>query len=212
KATGFSTEVRGVELKDPADPWDSYSDTGASRKPRVASPKADAGSHAADAIMSYVDSWGAGQLTFDVGQVRTFTSQSSGDQVASQTEMVWEGLKEVDQNPNGTRRLPLDQRNAVRLDIPYASPFAWGKCGLVLPRYPGMRVVLGHRRALDQDAVDLGAIWDSGDGPDAQPGDWWLSLPVGVDQSARSTAADSDSPVGWRGAVAQDLTDADGNR
>jgi hypothetical protein len=212
KATGFSTEVRGVELIDPANPWDSYSDTGASRKPQVASPKADAGAKAADAIMNYVDSWGSGQFTFDVGQVRRFTSQSSGDKTPSQTEMVWEGLQEVDRNPNGTRRLPVDQRNAARMDIPYATSFAWGKCGLVVPRYPGMRVVLAHRRGMEQEPVDVGAIWDSGTGPDTKPGDWWLSLPVGVDESKRDSAADSETPESWSAAVSQDLIDADGNR
>ena len=75
-----------------------------------------------------------------------------------------------------------------------------------------MRVVLGHRRALEQEAVDLGAIWDSGAGPASNPGDWWLSLPVGVPQSNRDKASDSDSPTPWSGAVSQDLTDADGNR
>jgi hypothetical protein len=100
----------------------------------------------------------------------------------------------------------------VRMDIPYSSPFAWGKCGLVVPRYPGMRVVLGHRRGMEHEAVDLGAIWDSGQGPDTQPGDWWLSLPVGMDTSKRDKAADSEDPQPWDGKVAQDLIDGDGNR
>lgn len=211
KSAGFVSVVRGVTY-DPDNPWDSYSDTGPSERADPPSPTADAGANAASAIKQHLDEWTANRTYVDIGQVRAFTSGTSGQFSPSQTETVWEGLKEVDRNPNGSRRLPVDRNNAVRMDIPYASPFAWGKCGLALPRYPGMRVVLGHRRALDQDAVDLGAIWESGDGPDAQPGDWWLSLPVGVDQSARSTAADSDSPVGWRGAVTQDLTDADGNR
>jgi hypothetical protein len=126
--------------------------------------------------------------------------------------MVWEGLQEVDQNPNGTRRLPVDQRNTVRMDIPYASPFAWGKCGLVVPRYPGMRVALAHRRGMEQEPVDVGAIWDSGAGPDSEPGDWWLSLPAGVDESKRDRAGDSETPAAWSGSVTQDLIDADGNR
>ena len=62
------------------------------------------------------------------------------------------------------------------------------------------------------DAVDIGAIWDSGTGPDSRPGDWWLSLPVGVDESARARAAESDTPVPWSGPVSHDLIDADGNR
>ena len=75
-----------------------------------------------------------------------------------------------------------------------------------------MRVALGHRRGLEHDPVDMGALWDSGSGPDSQTGDWWLSLPVGVDASARAKAADSDDPQPWSGSVSQDLIDADGNR
>jgi hypothetical protein len=212
KSAGFWTEVKGVVLQDPTQPWDSHADTGAAPKPGRSSPAADASGKAAAAIAEHVEAWTATRIAFDVGQVRTFTSQSAGDASPSQTEMVWEGLCEVDRNPNGTRRLPIDQKNAVRMDAPYATPFAWGKCGLVLPRYPGMRVVVAHRRGMDNEPVDVGAIWDSGTGPDTHPGDWWLSLPVGVDTDKRDQAADSDDPKPWDGAVAQDLTDADGNR
>jgi hypothetical protein len=204
--------VKGVELVNPDDPWKTAAETGAYGRPNPYSPAADAGADAASAISEHLDEWTSNSTHVDVGQVRVFRSQTDLPLSPSQTETVWEGLREVDQNPNGTRRLPIDQNNAVRMDIPYASPFAWGKCGLVLPRYPGMRVALGHRRGLAHDAIDMGAIWDSGTGPDSQPGDWWLSLPVGVEESARERAAESDNPVPWSGPVSHDLIDADGNR
>jgi hypothetical protein len=212
KAAGFVSEVKGVELKDPEHPWVTHADSGATPKRTTASPTADAAGSAASAIKEHLEDWTANLCYFDVGQVRSFNSGTGGALSPSQTETVWEGLREVDKNPNGTRRLPIDRNNAVRTEIPYASPFAWGKCGLVLPRYPGMRIALGHRRALDNDAVDMGAIWDSGTGPDSRPGDWWLSLPVGVPTSERAQAADSDTPLPWSGRVSQDLIDADGNR
>ena len=213
KTAGFSTVVRGVLLPDrPAKPWTAYADKGAFAQQKPRSPAADAGADAASAITEHLEDWTANMSSFDVGQVRSFTAVTGDALSPSQTETVWEGLQETDLNPNGTRRLPVDPNNAVRMDIPYASPFAWGKCGLVLPRYPGMRVALGHRRALDQDPIDVGAIWDSGTGPDSQPGDWWLSLPVGVEADKRATAADSDTPAAWSGKASQDLIDADGNR
>jgi hypothetical protein len=212
KAAGFLTEVKGVELDDAADPWDSYSDKGAAAKPKPGSPTADAAATAASAITEHLEDWTANLSHFDIGQVRSVRSQTSGEMSPSQTETVWEGLQEIDENPNGTRRLPIDGNNAVRMDIPYATPFAWGKCGLVLPRYTGMRVALGHRRALDHDPVDLGAIWDSGAGPDSRPGDWWLSLPASEDAATTDQAADSDNPAPWSKEVSQDLIDANGNR
>ena len=212
KASGFSTEVKGVVLADPANPWDTHADTGASPKPGRASPGADAGSNAAAAISDHVQGWVATRIAFDIGQVRNFTAQGGDATTPSQTEMIWEGLQEVDRNPNGTRRLPIDKNNARRMAAPYATPFAWGKCGLVVPRYPGMRVVVAHRRSMDNEPVDLGAIWDSGTGPDSAPGDWWLSLPVGVASDKRDQAADDADPVPWDGKVSQDLIDADGNR
>lgn len=212
KAAGFVSEAKGVKLQDPKRPWENYSDNGATPKRMTPSPTADAAGSAASAIKEHLEDWTANLCYFDVGQVRAFNSGTGGALSPSQTETVWEGLREVDKNPNGTRRLPVDHNNAVRTEIPYASPFAWGKCGLVLPRYPGMRIAVGHRRALDNDAVDVGAIWDSGTGPDSRPGDWWLSLPVGVPASERAQAADADNPLPWSGPVSQDLIDADGNR
>lgn len=96
--------------------------------------------------------------------------------------------------------------------MPYASPFAWGKCGLVLPRYPGTRVVVTHRDQRADDAIDIGALWESAHGPDSKAGDWWLILPVGVDDAARESIDDKAVPTEHGGKVTQDLIDADGNR
>jgi hypothetical protein len=210
KTAGFFTEVKGVLLVEPDSPWDDYSDSPA--RPRRSSPAADGGSDAAGAIKEHLQTWTSNLHTVEIGQVRSYTSKKLSDEVPSQVESVWEGLTAADQNPNGTRRLPIDKKNAIRVDLPYATAFAWGKCGLVLPRYPGMRVVLAHRRGLEQEPVDIGAIWDSGKGPDSEAGDYWLSLPIGVDSSKREKASDEEAPAPYEGPASHDLIDAEGNR
>jgi hypothetical protein len=94
----------------------------------------------------------------------------------------------------------------------YTTPFAWGKCGLVLPRYPGTRVFVAYRNGLRNDPVEIGALWESGHGPDSQAGDWWLILPVGIPENERATIAEDKTPQEHTGKVSQDLIDADGNR
>jgi hypothetical protein len=82
----------------------------------------------------------------------------------------------------------------------------------VLPRYPGTRVVLLHRNGDADDPVDAGALWEAGHGPDAQPGDWWLVLPVGVPPGDREALPDEGAPAEHDGKASNDLVDADGNR
>jgi hypothetical protein len=212
KDAGFYTELKGVVPADPSQPWDRHEDTGGTAKPHSATPSSDGGAEAAAAIKEHLSFWSSNQHTVDIGQVRQFTAKKVNDQSPSQTEKVWEGLQPLDRNPNGTRRLPVDKKNAVRADLPYSTSFAWGKCGLVLPRYPGMRVVLVHRRGMEHEPIEIGALWDSGQGPDSEPGDYWLSLPMGVSQEKRAKADDDDQTAAHNGAVTNDLIDADGNR
>src|SRR5262245_27437188 len=89
---------------------------------------------------------------------------------------------------------------------PVMSPFAWHKCGLVVPVYPGMKAVLAHNQGLDNDAVVAGFVWSETpaiDPPANQAGDWWLCLPSGYDGSAPP----SDSTK-----AANDLTASSGHR
>jgi hypothetical protein len=83
----------------------------------------------------------------------------------------------------------------------------------VLPRYPGTRVVLNYRNGEQIDPIEMGALWESGGGPDSDPGDWWLSLPAEVTPGQRQSIPDSDQPPTiYSGKVTNDLTDADGDR
>jgi len=68
-------------------------------------------------------------------------------------------------------------------DRPIASPFAWHKCGLIVPAYPGQRALLAHHRGSSHDAVLCGYLWSDDpamDRPRNEPGDWWLCLPTEV--------------------------------
>jgi hypothetical protein len=130
-----------------------------------------------------------------------------------QTLTVFEGLQEPDGQPNQAHRLPLQRENPrIRQGVAYASPFAWGKCGLVLPRYPGTRIIMTHRNGQRLDPIDIGALWEAGHGPDSEPGDWWLILPVDIPEDQRSSIANDVDPEEHTGPVTQDLIDAGGNR
>jgi hypothetical protein len=88
-------------------------------------------------------------------------------------------------------------------DKPIASPFAWKKCGLIVPVYPGMRALLAHNRSLANDAIIDGFLWPDNpelERPKSVAGDYWLALPTGLE---------ADKPTG-KGV--NDLTDKSGFR
>ena len=60
--------------------------------------------------------------------------------------------------------------------------------------------------------VDVGAVWESAQGPDTLAGDWWLILPAGIDDDKREKASGDAQPKPWFEEVTNDLIDADGNR
>ena len=97
---------------------------------------------------------------------------------------VWRGLAAA-QNDGGAgqaRRLDIERPSrSEQQQVPYLTPFAWGACGLVLPYYPGSRMLLEDRNGMADDPVALGLDVAGRPRPDnAHAGDWWLILPVGV--------------------------------
>ena len=73
---------------------------------------------------------------------------------------------------------------------PIVSPFAWHKCGLIVPVYPGMRALLAHNFGLVDDAVVAGFLWSEQpkyDRPKNQDGDYWLCLPTELDGNDQPT-------------------------
>jgi hypothetical protein len=210
RTNGFSTTVTGVKIADPSDAWDSHSRRRSDGPGHAGATSADG--QAADAIARHMASAQENRPTTGVGEVRSFTASGSNEP-PSQTETVWRGLRPADGLPNQARRLAPERDNPAPVPgVPYATPFAWGKTGLVLPRYPGTRVVLVHRDGRPEDAIDIGALWESGKGPDSEAGDWWLILPVGVAQSARATLPDTQQTTDAPTKATNDLIDAEGNR
>jgi hypothetical protein len=151
-----------------------------------------------------------GGRRFDVGQVRA--TNAKGEPFAAQTEKLWRGLVPDDGHPYAADRLAFDDRGAQYPAAPYTSPFAWGKFGLVLPRYPGMRVLLAHRNGNGDDLIDTGALWERGEAPASNPGDYWLILPAAIPEADREQIADDQKPMDPGGRATNDLIDADGNR
>jgi hypothetical protein len=89
---------------------------------------------------------------------------------------------------------------------PIISPFAWYKCGLVVPVYKGMKAVLGHNLNLKDDAMVAGFTWSqtpSFPPPASRTGDWWLCLPVDLS---------GDNPPTDQTKAANDLTANSGHR
>jgi hypothetical protein len=151
----------------------------------------------------------SGGIGTEIAQVRQLFAK--GDKLPPQTEKLLRGPPN-DGKPHGSIRLGFDQTLDTIKGVPYASPFAWGPFGLSVPRYPGMRVVLGHRRGQPDDAIDLGALWTKDSAPAAQPGDWWLCLPAAIAADQRASVKDGAAPRDPTGKASNDLTDADGNR
>jgi hypothetical protein len=135
------------------------------------------------------------------------------DQRPAQSERIRRSALRGDGGRHASVRLDVDpQRNTVFDDAPYATPFAFGKFGLILPRYPGSRVLVVHRDGDEDDPIDVGALWKRGDAPASNPGDWWLTLPAELAPDARGHIPDDATADEPTGKASNDLIDADGNR
>lgn len=216
RAAGFATMVQGVVIASTGetDAWDVWSDATPGSPPPPSASSASPGVAAAEAVRRVARSSRVESRSMEIGEVHAAATNASGAvEPPAQTTTVWEGLVRPDGRPNGSRRLAIRREEPSPLaGVPYLTPFAWGGCGLILPRYPGTRVALGYRNGIADDVVDLGTLWPSGHAPVSQPGDYWLMLPVAVDSGKRSSIPDSDTPADHAGKVVHDLTDGDGNR
>jgi hypothetical protein len=209
----FTTVLTGVEvdLTPGQDPWDIHTPVREPEEPEhvTADPIGDAARAIRGLARRVVDV----RRFPDVGEVRSATASGTGEP-PGQTALVWRGLGPPDGLAHSARRLPIERENPSPFTgVAYTTPFAWGSCGLVLPRYPGTRVLLVHRDGRGDDPVDTGAIWASGHGPaNAKAGDWWLILPAEVPEADRAAIPDTKVPEDYTGTATNDLIDADGNR
>jgi hypothetical protein len=218
RSTGFLTELTVVVLEAHEDGWDRRGTPTTSAEAKGSAGKKPDRPDAAGALGQELDRKIAERVATveiaEVGEVRAARAAAQGPRANAQQLTLWQGTTPAaDGDIAGAVRLPIERATPLeKSGVPYATPFAWGKCGLVLPRYPGMRVLSLYRHGLPEDPVDVGALWPAGQGPDAQPGDWWLSLPVGVPAQQRSAAGQDETPTPHSGKVSNDLVDADGHR
>lgn len=208
RTEGFVTTVAGIGVQSGKE-WD-LAKKGEKDSKAPPPPAATTQDDFAAAIEYMVRSLQSDVIT--VGEVRAFNPSGSSEP-PGQTVDVWVGLAAGDGKPAGVRRLAIDRQRKSRVNgVPMVTPFAWGRAGLVVPRYPGTRVLLAHARGSEDEPVDVGALWESGHGPESEAGDWWLILPANVDSKVRQSVSDQETPQEPSGAATNDLIDADGNR
>jgi hypothetical protein len=208
RTQGFVTTVSGVSTPDRDGTWYTHSEDARSEPSREMDGSAEG--QAAGAVRRLIRT-GAGRRFLEVGQVRAI--HADGDDPPAQTETIWRSLGTDDGDMYAAARVDFaDDASGELSAIPYATPFAWGPCGLILPRYPGMRVLLEHRNGASSDPIDIGALWDWGRAPDSKPGDFWLILPAAIADDLRTSIDEEAKPANPVGRATNDLTDADGNR
>jgi hypothetical protein len=154
--------------------------------------------------------------THEVGLVRgqdVAPAFRDGHDVAAQTLSLDQGLADTP-SPNVPGKAAPAETPTQLVGKPYLTPYAFGGTGLIVPHYPGMRVVSLHYREEPQNAVVAGAMWENGKAPKSRLGDWWLSLPTnlagtGVEGASGGDPATAPRP---RDEASHDLIDGQGNR
>ena len=142
----------------------------------------------------------------DVGKIESY-NPGSGSAAEKHRATLHAGQKfaATETQPSIRSDVEVDT-NKLAKNRPIVSPFAWHKCGLVVPVYPGMKAVLSHNLALASDAMVSGFLWSETpaiEPPANQAGDWWLCLPIGI--SGTDTPSDSTK-------AANDLIGSSGKR
>ena len=211
---GFLTTIRAVVLTGADDGWDEVKpgmakDARPARKTGV--PFADSAHGTASTISDVIGDMTA--RTFGVTRSRpaVIHDHAVAPGTPRHTSEVWHADTAPDGRPQAAQRTPITAgAHAELTQVPYVTPFAWGSYGLVLPRYPGTRVVLANVGGSAGDFVDVGALWPPDGGPEARPGDYWLALPVGIED--REHLRDPDRQKPDDGPATHDLVDGDGTR
>jgi hypothetical protein len=216
RTAGLQSEITGVELAKPGDPvpfdpWSAFladADGPVGRPLRSADASSAVGKQVRDMARSVL-----GRIRLpEVGEVRAATASTGGvPEPPAQTVTLWEGTQGAAGQANSARRDPISRASpSERRGVATVSPFAWGQTGLVVPRYPGMRVAIAYRNGRPEDPLEIGAFWGEDARMQAQPGDWWLCLPVDAPTAAlEATDTSAHLPSGK---TVHDLTDAAGTR
>lgn len=218
RMSSFTTTIAVVALKQGQDltlkddeKWDGWS-KGDTLKSQVQPAEANLQTSAAKSIARGVHSI-LEKLSFtEVGEVRE-VSPATNETAPAQSTTIWRGLEPAPGANQARKAHPVRPSNSPAPTVPYLTPFAWGKCGLILPRYPGMRVAVTHRGANGIDPIDMGALWQTGHATEeAKLGDWWLSLPAESPVGNAPDSSSHDAPQDYSGRVTHDLIEHDGTR
>jgi hypothetical protein len=209
---GFVTTIQASVLRPDDDGWDkanesSQEDGRAGRQQRGSKP-ADHAASAASAVEGVAQAVAqrAPGVRLRAGQVRGH----SGRPANQNTSDSWYATAPSDGMPAEIRRVAITPDQHAELPaVPVVTPFAFGGYGLVLPRYPGSRVLLADAGG-GRQVVDLGGVWEDGVCPPAKPGDWWLVLPIAQPTDDLASGADASPPTSDD--ASHDLIDADGRR
>jgi hypothetical protein len=135
--------------------------------------------------------------SLEIGQVKEYRPGESGDVKHRSTVYFGQRFSRTETQPSVRAEVEIDEHQLLR-NKPLVSPFAWHKCGLVVPIYPGMKALLTHNLNLPDDALVTGFLWSEKptlDPPQNKVGDWWLCLPIDFDTSkppSDSTRATND--------------------
>lgn len=211
---GFITTFRATLLEGGDDGWDR-SGGGPVRdaaQPRQAgAPFSDSAHGAASTVGAVVGDL----IGRSMSASRTRPAVIHDHTVASGTPRhssdIWYSDAAPDGFPGAAQRAAITEAaHAELVQVPYLTPFAWGNFGMVLPRYPGTRVVVANVGGGPGDFVDVGALWPRDTGPAARPGDYWLALPVSIPQ--REHLQDPEKQLPDDGPATHDLIDGDGTR
>ncbi|WP_157813778.1 hypothetical protein [Sinorhizobium meliloti] len=224
---GFMTTVTGVEVETSGGRstsiWDVPSGAPVKASSRGARSLDDGTPEGAlsNSVSQAVERALADYSLAEAAEVASTVPASGGD--SSLLPLASNLIVGVSDQPSHMRRSAINglYRNGdggVMFSVPYVSPFAWGPFGLVLPRYPGTRVMLLPAHGEAEDAVDIGALWhgpadDNAARPsNAEPGDWWLKLPAKVEMKGPADVVAAPISPPPDALATNDLTDANGNR
>jgi hypothetical protein len=111
------------------------------------------------------------------GDVKSYTTGGAGEHTATLNT----GLDPQPGQVSPSVQAALRSKPVALADKPMAAPFAFDKCGLIVPVYPGMRALLVHGWSNPNDAIVDGFLWtEQMTPPPNHEGDWWLCLPTSV--------------------------------
>lgn len=124
----------------------------------------------------------------EVGKVKSYApGESTGTEKHLGTLYFGQNFERNETQPSINVAIENNEQRLFR-NKPLVSPFAWHKCGLMVPVYEGMKALLNHNLSLQDDVLINGFIWSETpviEPPKNKPGDWWLCLPIDFDTANR---------------------------